>query len=102
MFITRQFVFLHVPKTGGAFIRGVCEDHLPEGSIVELDKWEPHGSYDEIPSEFDQLPRLSFARNPWDWYVSWYHHTLRDAAERSGMELLFMWSALFDKGRNDF
>ena len=99
MLITKQFVFLHVPKTGGSFVQKLCQERLPPGSVI---KQVPHGSHDVIPSEFAHLPRLCFVRNPWDWYVSWYHHGVRAAAEQRPFGRSLVWRVLFDEGRNDF
>ena len=32
-----------------------------------------HAGIDLIPAEYAHLPAIAFIRNPWDWYVSWYH-----------------------------
>jgi hypothetical protein len=32
-----------------------------------------HAGWDRIPREATGLPILTYVRNPWDWYVSWYH-----------------------------
>lgn len=70
-----------MPKTGGVFIRILLEKHY--GDDVRLTsgkrftdptaRWAQHHALDEAPSELSHLPVLGFVRNPWDWYVSWYH-----------------------------
>lgn len=64
MLVTPEFVFLHVPKTGGTFVRTLLEDRLVYSDY--------HASIGEIPSGFRHLPRYAFIRNPWDWWVSWW------------------------------
>jgi hypothetical protein len=68
MLITRDFVFVHLPKTGGTFIQKVCRENMP----IER-KLRDHLSVLEIPPEYAHLPIFATIRNPWDWYVSWHH-----------------------------
>lgn len=75
MLITTQFVFVHVPKTGGDFIKRICLRHLPAESIVDHDIAK-HGPDVEIPAAYAGLPRFALVRNPWDWHVSWYHYLM--------------------------
>ncbi|MGH2979950.1 MAG: hypothetical protein ACRDLQ_09995 [Solirubrobacterales bacterium] len=98
MLITRYFVLIHIPRTGGNFIRDVCFAHLPRNWLIR-NALNLHTPYEEIADDFSDLPMLCFVRNPWDWYVSWYHHqTQHYREERSGP----MWVSAFDRGRNDF
>lgn len=76
MLITKWFTFLHVPKTGGDFIRRLCERRLPEGSIISTEGIAKHGPDVEIPEQYRDLPRFALVRNPWDWHVSWYHYLM--------------------------
>ena len=74
-------IILHMPKTGGVFVRMLLEKHY--GSAVQLasgksfrDRSAPtaqHHSISEVPEESRGLPAFGLVRNPWDWYVSWYH-----------------------------
>ena len=75
MLITDRFVFIHVPKTGGDFIRRICLRHLPAESIV-AHQIAKHGPDTEIPAAYAALPRFALVRNPWDWHVSWYHYLM--------------------------
>jgi hypothetical protein len=72
--ITRYFIFAHVPKTGGTFIKDVCTKYLPEDWIVPGDLL-PHQRLLQLPESAVGLPIFGLVRNPWDWYVSWYHFT---------------------------
>jgi hypothetical protein len=69
--LARDFVFVHVPKTGGNFVREILERHAPPA--WRLQKLADHATVAEIPKSHLALPRLAFVRNPYDWYVSWYH-----------------------------
>lgn len=73
MLITRGFVYVHVPKTGGTFVRKITTDTSNADFIVEH-AINGHAGVNEIPTEWRHLPRLSSVRNPWDWYVSWYEY----------------------------
>ncbi|NQV05169.1 sulfotransferase family 2 domain-containing protein [bacterium] len=75
MLITEKFVFIHVPKTGGDFIRRVCIRRLPEDWLVKTNIAK-HGEDTDIPEEYRHLPRFALVRNPWDWHVSWYHYLM--------------------------
>jgi hypothetical protein len=85
MLITKHFVFLHLQKTGGMFIKDVCSKYLPPDWLVQNDP-RPHGTYRQLPAEFKQLPVFALVRNPWDWYVSWYHFARELARSPEGEE----------------
>jgi hypothetical protein len=68
--ITPHFTFVHLPKTGGTFIERTCRKHLP----VEYETANIHEPVVSIPPEYANLPIFTLVRNPWDWYVSWFHH----------------------------
>ena len=104
MVVTSGLVFVHVPRTGGAFIHGVLRDHLdPEPTAP---RFATHAPYDELPAEFRDRPGFCVIRNPWDWYVSWYHHSMqrgpRYATLRSGHPKRDNWQALLGGGRTSF
>lgn len=75
MLITKDFVFIHLPKTGGDFIRTVYGQNMPEESIIPTDLAK-HAADHLVPAEYRDLPRFGLIRNPWAWYVSWYHYHL--------------------------
>ena len=95
MLITDRFVFVHVPKTGGDFIRRICLKHLPTAGFVPH-QIAKHGPDTEIPAPYDALPRFALVRNPWDYYVSWYSFQ----AARETPNALF--SIVSDDGRLGF
>ncbi|MCR9245462.1 MAG: sulfotransferase family 2 domain-containing protein [bacterium] len=71
MILTRHFVFVHIPKTGGNFVRRILEEHAaPDWQVQRLDD---HLTYADVPASHRELPRLAFVRNPFAWYVSWYY-----------------------------
>jgi len=75
MFLTRHFTFLHVPRTGGNFVLGLLQEHAPPDWQVQ--RRADHATVHDIPPSHANLPRLAFVRNPYDWYVSWYHFQQR-------------------------
>ncbi|MGH2980265.1 MAG: hypothetical protein ACRDLQ_11615 [Solirubrobacterales bacterium] len=98
MLITKHFVFVHQKKTGGRFIRNLCINHMPADWIVPTDLRD-HAPAREIPAQYRDLPVLGYVRNPWDWYVSWYHYVReqeKDSASRP------VWTLVFDSGRASF
>lgn len=76
MLIHERFVFIHMPKTAGVFLASALRRELPRESLESPDA-RPHAGWDEIPEHVRDRPALGYVRNPWDWYVSWYHF-LRD------------------------
>ena len=69
MIITDKFVFVHLPRSGGTFISEVIRKFFP--STHEIGYHLPRAL---LPKEFSHLPVLGTVRNPWEFYVSWYHH----------------------------
>jgi len=81
MFMHDRFVFLHVPKTGGMFIRDALGRELPSGSYRD-DQESLHAERHEIPEPYQTASILMFVRNPWDWYVSLYHFLMDPGSPR--------------------
>ena len=95
MLITRRFVYIHMPKTGGTFVTSVLR-HLhappaaggwrrrlrakarrllgwPSTPYGPLEDREPkHATCREVPGYCARLPLVSNVRSPFDWYVSQY------------------------------
>lgn len=72
MLVTKFCVFIHIPKTAGHFCKDIIERYT--GPVQYMGEW--HGPLSRLPEEFAHLPVVSFVRNPWDWYVSWYYHMI--------------------------
>ena len=75
MLVTKDFVFLHMLKTGGTWVREVFA-----GEVIPNDL-PKHAVANRIPMEHRHKPRLGFVRNPWDWYVSLYEYLSRTDAD---------------------
>lgn len=70
--ISDDFVYLHMPKTGGGTIRNVLATVLPTGYVREGPHPYVHPGWELIPESAAELPVFVHVRNPWDYYVSWY------------------------------
>jgi hypothetical protein len=71
MFVTPYFVYVHVPKTGGNFVRAFARRHFEIVWTSDLpDSPMQHIPYDSLDPEYRDLPAVSFVRNPWAYYVS--------------------------------
>jgi hypothetical protein len=90
MIITDRFVFIHQPKTGGTFVREALWEisrrearSFPRGILQRAGLVRPlyacfetddyHGSCHAIPAVHRKKQILSIVRNPFDFYVSFYH-----------------------------
>ena len=69
MIATDKFVFVHLPRSGGTFVSEVIRKFFPSAREIGY-----HLPRVLVPKEFSHLPVLGTVRNPWDFYVSWYHH----------------------------
>lgn len=69
MLVTQTFVFIHLTKCAGTFAREALG--LLDGPVVYEGRY--HGSWDELPDQFRNMPVITTIRNPYDWWVSWYH-----------------------------
>lgn len=77
MLVSDDFVYLHMPKTGGGTITGVLRDVLPAGYVRNGPQPHVHPGWRWIPEQASALPVFVHVRNPWDWYVSWYEFSRR-------------------------
>ena len=67
MIPTGNFLFLHLPKTGGSFVTRELLQIFP--GAKDFDK---HGFRCQIPKDYRHLPLVGCLRSPYDWYVSCY------------------------------
>ncbi len=119
MIVTNKFVFIHLHKSGGTFVRKVILELFPDAQQIGY----RHYSITMIPQEYQNLPVLGVVRNPWDFYVSYYafqkslvaqfeaekgnlsereYQSLVDRGidPRNGIDILF--DVLSNEGRLDF
>lgn len=82
MIVTSEFVFIHMPKTGGGFLSAAINRSM------EARFCGPHLAYHHVPPEAAHLPAIAFRRNPWDWYVSLWAYHKREGADETFEELL--------------
>lgn len=68
MIISDSIVCLHLHKSGGTFLNALLMKCVRSARRVGY-----HLPYSEVPAGFRSLPVLGTVRNPWDYYVSWYH-----------------------------
>ncbi len=68
MIATKDFVFIHAPKTGGTFITKNIEKLYDD--IKEIA--DKHAYAQDIPKEYKDYPRLLTLREPLKWYESHY------------------------------
>jgi hypothetical protein len=75
MIVTDKFVFVHLPRSGGTFVSEVIRKFFPSAHEIGY-----HLPRTLLPKKHSHLPVLGAVRNPWEFYVSWYHHVWpRDA-----------------------
>lgn len=68
MIIGKNFIFLHVPKTGGTWmIRAFAAANIPTQQFQQNSTHYPLGY---LPKKHENLPAYLLVRNPWEWYVS--------------------------------
>lgn len=72
--VTKYFVFCHLPKCGGQFVRYV----LQQLNIHHEDVGEYHASYARIKNSISKdLVSVTNIRHPVTWYQSRWHHRMR-------------------------
>ncbi len=90
--IQKQFLFIHVPKTGGNSIQNVLKCYSEDEIVIngthqdgierfglrnpryEVSKHSPLSQYQSVmePDIFNALFKFAVIRNPWDMLVSFY------------------------------
>ena len=68
MLVTDKLLFLHLHKSGGTFVNLLLMRCVPSARQIGY-----HLPYREAPSGYRNLPVVGTVRNPWAYYVSWYH-----------------------------
>jgi len=68
MLITNDFVFIHLQKCAGTFVR----KFLKKTNLITVNTTVKHDSVRQIPEKHKGKKIIGVIRNPWDWYVSWY------------------------------
>ncbi len=103
MILSRHFVFIHLPKTGGTFVKKLLNIYAPpDWEVLEVialgghPRNDPnHPTIKDIPSAYGGIPIFGFVRNPWDWYVSWYEFLKVDGTNE-------LFNKASDHGRKGF
>lgn len=68
MLIYNKFIFIHLQKCAGTFIREYLMKTFPNYIRTK----EEHSGLASLPKEHHDKLILGAIRNPWAWYVSWY------------------------------
>jgi hypothetical protein len=104
MLVGCQLVFVHIPRTGGRFIREALQGHL--ALDTDAPRFPGHASYEELPVRFRDRSGFCVVRNPWDWYVSWYHFVMQRGPELARLAShnpkRTTWETAFRGGRSSF
>lgn len=91
MIATDRLVFLHLHKSGGTFVNTLLMHCVPTARRIGY-----HFPYRELPAAYRGLPVLGTVRNPWAYYVSWYHF------QRSQLNPNILFHICSDSGRLGF
>jgi len=84
----KNYLFVHIPKTGGTTIGQNLSSSNLYGNIGGWrgGPYMGHFSLKDIESiseaegdDYDNLIKFVTIRNPWSWYVSWYHFLKKHA-----------------------
>ncbi len=78
MIVTERFIFVHMHKTGGQTINKIIARCIADNQVIGY-----HYPHSLRPQKYTHLPIVGFARNPWDWYVSWYAFNRRPKARNA-------------------
>ncbi len=91
MIVTERFIFVHMHKTGGQTINKIIARCIADHQVIGY-----HYPHSLRPQQYAHLPVVGFARNPWDWYVSWYAFNRRPKARSA------LFAVCSDGGKSDF
>ena len=97
MYVTKNFVFLHFPRTGGTFLK----NHLSK--IIEPEKSfksdggiaNSHVTINSLDNKYRGLPVFVLLRDPISWYWSFYsHQKLRSVSrKKSKPNLIYLYGS---------
>ena len=105
----KEFIFCHIPKTGGGSVRKTLWPHCGEqietsaGSVVTGQYLRPHlpmrlGQKILGENRFKEYFKFSFVRNPWDRFESFYYFIHQNKAHARHEEVRKLsFSAFIDK-----
>lgn len=66
-----DFIFIHNPRTGGAYVKTLFKDYIPLSCFSPLKDY--HLPISKVPMESRDKLTFGLVRNPWSWYVSLYY-----------------------------
>jgi hypothetical protein len=67
MILTDKFIFIHLQKCAGTFVREYIQDNFPDWERTKRE----HNGVKDIQSLRNRIV-FGTIRNPWEWYVSMY------------------------------
>ena len=67
MILGKDFLFVHLQKTGGSFVENYLLDNFKCESL-----WPKHRGVTTVIQEHHEKLRFGCIRNPLSWYVSWW------------------------------
>lgn len=81
--LTKKFLFIHIPRTGGMAITHSLAERCPDAVVDTFERrhWYAARVFEEIPElrrQWDFLYRFAVMRNPWEIIASDYNLTQRD------------------------
>ena len=80
MIVTDRFVYLHMHRTAGTFLRRFFSLFFPQSREIGY-----HYPMRELPEQAAHLPVLIVVREPVDWYLSIHHMNMRRQATPGGL-----------------
>ena len=86
MIVHEHFIFVHLTKTGGTFIRQFLLNNIigARNCININDKLYKHGDLNDLPKKFrDKRLKFGGIRNPLDFYISLWAANTTERASRS-------------------
>lgn len=97
MIYHKKFLFIHLMKTSGTWMRRACE-LLPGTEYV----YPHHRPLSDVPAlTVKERQVFTIVRNPWDWYVSMYCHWHSNVSKRIH-EFAVPYRCLGPKARDTF